>query len=273
MIYLIVIKGVLHMSSAQVQGKLWSANASDWSDYQEVFNTPLFEAMLGAALVRRGTKFLDVGCGAGMSSVAAARRGAIVSGLDAAPSMIEIAARCLPSGDFRVGDMENLPFEDESFDVVFAANSIQFAADTTIALAEMKRVCRSRGYIVAGLFGAPDKVDLAVGLKAVVSVLPEPPQGDGPFALSINNRLADLFELAGLQIVTLQHVNCPHIYPDFDTCWLALRSSGPIVHIIQLVGEDKARDAVHNAVMPFINQDGEVRFEQNQLQYIVAKKL
>ncbi|MEM6284910.1 MAG: class I SAM-dependent methyltransferase [Chloroflexota bacterium] len=261
------------MGSASVQGELWSENASDWSDYQEVFNTPLFEAMLGAAIVRSGTKFLDVGCGAGTSSAAAARRGAIVTGLDAAPSMIEVAARRLPSGDFRVGDMENLPFEDESFDVVFAANSIQFAADVTTALAEMKRVCRKRGYIVTGLFGSPDRVDIAIGLKAAVSVLPDPPQGDGPFALSINNRLTDLFESAQLEVVTLQHVYCPYAYPDFDTYWLAMCSSGPVVHMMRQVGKDKIKEAVHKAAIPFINQDGEVRFEQNQFQYIVAKKI
>lgn len=233
---------------------------------------PLFEAMLNASLVRKGTQLLDIGCGSGTSSDTANRRGAVVEGLDAAPAMIDIAKKRVPSANFQVGDMEDLPFEDNRFDVVFVANAIQYASSHSNALNEMKRVCRERGYIIIGLFGEAEKVDLGSILKVIGSTLPEPPKGSGPFGMSNYSKLEALFETAGLSILTRQYVNCPFIYPDVDTFWIALRSGGPSVNIIQQVGEDKVKDAVMKAVQPFINADGEVRLEQNQFQYLVAKK-
>ena len=64
----------------------------------------------------------------------AAERGARISGLDAAEALIAIARERLPEGDFRVGDMEDLPFENEVFDVVIAASSLQFSEDRVAAL-------------------------------------------------------------------------------------------------------------------------------------------
>ena len=260
------------MGSSKIQGELWNDRASDWADYQELLNTPLFEAMLNVSLVNQNTRFLDIGCGSGTSSDAAHRRGARVEGLDAASVMIDIAKKRVPSANFQVGDMEDLPFEDESFDVVFAANSIQFASDRANALNEMKRVCLERGYIVIGLFGESETVDLYGILKAIGSTLPNPPKGDGPFGLSDYAKLETLFASVGLTILTRQYVNCPYVYPDVHTFWLAISSGGPSINAIRQVGEDKVKNAVLEVAQPFIHPDGEVRLEQNHFQYLVAKK-
>src|SRR5688572_5221144 len=98
------------MKPADVQGQLWGAQARDWADLMEPPDRPLWEAMLESAAVGEGTRFLDVGCGGGGASVLAARRGAKVAGLDAAEPLINIARERLPEGDFRVGDMEEMPY-------------------------------------------------------------------------------------------------------------------------------------------------------------------
>lgn len=85
--------------------------------------------MLNAAEVGPGTRFLDVGCGGGGSSVLAAERNTQVSGLDAAEGLLEVVRERISTGDFRVGDIESLPFDDDAFDVVFAANSVQYSED------------------------------------------------------------------------------------------------------------------------------------------------
>ena len=64
--------------------------------------------------------------------------------------LIAYARQRVPDGDFRVGDMERLPYEDEQFDAVFAANSVQFSENPVATVREFARVCRPQGRIVAG---------------------------------------------------------------------------------------------------------------------------
>ena len=96
---------------------------------QEPTARSLFDAILEATGVGPGTAMLDVGCGAGLMCQLAAARGASVSGFDAAEPMIAVARSRVPGGDFRIGDMESLPFADNSFDIVTGVNSFQYAAN------------------------------------------------------------------------------------------------------------------------------------------------
>jgi hypothetical protein len=57
-------------STASIQGQFWSAGAADWSMLQEPLHGPLWHAMPEPAGVKRGTRFLDAGCGAGATCVA-----------------------------------------------------------------------------------------------------------------------------------------------------------------------------------------------------------
>ena len=140
------------MGSAQVQGELWGQRAADWVNLQEPGHRPLFAAMLDAAAVDSTTKVLDIGCGGGPSSKMAAERGAQIT----APALIDIARSQVPDGTFHVGDMESLPFDDDNFDTIIAANALQYAANRDAALQEFKRVCDARARVVIGLFGSPD---------------------------------------------------------------------------------------------------------------------
>ncbi len=73
--------------------------------------------------------YLDVGCGSGLAAQIAARRGAEVSGIDAADALLEIARARTPKGTFERGDLESLPFADKTFDVVTGFNSFQYAGN------------------------------------------------------------------------------------------------------------------------------------------------
>ncbi len=61
----------------------------------------------------------------------------------------------MPDADFRVGEMEALPFPDRSLDAVIAANSIQYTENRVGALRELSRVCDFDGRVVVGLWGPP----------------------------------------------------------------------------------------------------------------------
>jgi SAM-dependent methyltransferase len=258
------------MGSARVQGELWGRAADDWASLQEAQHAPFFEAMLNAAGVGDGVRFLDAGCGGGGASVLAGSRGAVVSGLDASASLIDIARGRMPDGDFRVGDLEVLPFADESFDAVIAANSIQYAEDRVAALRELARVSAPEARIAVGLFGRSDRVDFRVVFDAFRESLPEPPPGDGPFGLSGEGVLEGLVEQAGLKVLESGEVDLPFVYEDTEVFWRAVISGGPPQAAKDKVGEGVLKVAALKAVAPYMTDTGGVRFNNNAFQYITA---
>ncbi|MEP7247918.1 MAG: class I SAM-dependent methyltransferase, partial [Gammaproteobacteria bacterium] len=226
------------MGTAAMQGALWSAKATDWADAQEQTVRPVFEAVIAELGVKQGTALLDVGCGAGMFCELAAARGACVSGFDAAEAFIAIARARVPGADFRVGDMEDLPFRDDSFDLVTGFNSFQYAANPVAALREAKRVARVGGTVVAMVWGRQEDCEAAVYLKAVGSLLPPPPPGaPGPFALSQDGALESLMKEAGLNPKGAFDVNTPWQYPNLETALRGMLSAGPAVRAIRHSGE------------------------------------
>jgi SAM-dependent methyltransferase len=109
------------------------------------------EAFIERLALTPGTRVLDVACGSGNLSIPAARVGAIVTGLDIAPNLIETARkRALAEGlkiEFDEGDAEQLPYADASFDVVVTMFGAMFAPRPETTAAELLRVCRPGGRI------------------------------------------------------------------------------------------------------------------------------
>jgi SAM-dependent methyltransferase len=163
-----------------------------------------------------------------------------------------------------------LTFENDAFDVVFAANSVQYAADRVAALRELKRVCVPGGRITTGVFGPPENVSFQVIQAAVRNALPTPPSGKGPYELSAPGVLEGLFEEAGLRILQSGVVDCPNTYPDFETYWQGHSSAGPFQAAIRAVGEDKLRDATREAIEVFRIDDGSYYIGPNIFKYVVA---
>jgi SAM-dependent methyltransferase len=130
-----------------------------------------------------GERFLDVATGTGAVALRAARAGADVTGVDLAPALVETARRRAGheglSADFKVGDAENLPFEDGSFDVV-SAIGVMFAPDHAAVARELARVCRPCGRL--GLVNWTPESGTAEMFKVMAPFQPTPPAGIGiPF--------------------------------------------------------------------------------------------
>jgi 2-polyprenyl-3-methyl-5-hydroxy-6-metoxy-1,4-benzoquinol methylase len=96
-----------------------------------------------------GARLLEVGCGMGTDLLQFARGGARVTGVDLTPRSIEISRQHLAvygvSGDLAISDCENLPFADESFDVVYSNGVLHHTPDTAGAVREVHRVLRPGG--------------------------------------------------------------------------------------------------------------------------------
>ena len=102
--------------------------------------------------VAKGTRMLDVACGAGQIAIPATRAGARVTGVDIATNLVEQArARAAAAGvevRFDEGDAEMLPYADASFDLVVSLIGAMFAPRPERVAAELLRVCRPGGRIV-----------------------------------------------------------------------------------------------------------------------------
>ena len=126
-----------------------------------------WEAIARAAGIGRGTSLLDLGCGDGAFCAFAARRGAIVHGVDVEPDAIAAALEAVPGADLRLGLMESLPWSDASFDVVTSFNGLQYALDREIALVEASRVLRPNGRIGICKWGRPAENDFFAFLTSI----------------------------------------------------------------------------------------------------------
>jgi SAM-dependent methyltransferase len=252
------------------QRELWGERARDWVDVQEMQVTSLYEAALNAAGVEAGTRLLDVGCGAGGALGLAAERGADPAGLDATPQLLAIARDRLPGADLREGDIEELPWEDATFDVVTGFNSFQFAADPVSALTEARRVVRSGGPVVMATWGRPQDCEAAGYLQVVGSLMPPPPPGaEGPFALSEPGALEAVVTRAGLEVRDAEEVETIWIYPELESATRGLMSSGPVVAAIRYAGEERVREAVANYAAGYLTSDDSVRM-RNVFRYVLA---
>src|SRR5258708_39404573 len=126
--------------AAENNGQLWGGKAQVWAEIQEPISLPLYRAALERADVGRATAYLDVGCGSGHAAAVGAQRGARVAGVDASAALLAIARERVPAADFRRGELEALPFEANTFDLITGFHSVQVPARPTVPLQEARRL-------------------------------------------------------------------------------------------------------------------------------------
>ena len=173
------------------QRKTWARG-----DFNEIArqNVVMAEALCEAVDPRPGQRVLDVACGSGTAALVAERRYCEVTGIDYVPELIERAeTRARANGqavDFRVGDAQDLPFPDDSFDVVLSVYGVQFAPDQPRAASELLRVCRPGGTI--GLAGPIPEGWSGDWFAAHAAYVPPPPGVDSPLRWGTDEGLEEL---------------------------------------------------------------------------------
>ncbi len=192
------------MSTAEEQSALRSKGARDWAEVQEGMVAPLYQTVLARLQIKPKTQLLDVGCGAGLFCQMAAAQGAVVTGIDATDALLAIARKRTKDAQFRVGDMEDLPFAEAQFDVVTGFNSFQFAGSPLNALRQVRRVLKPEGVLAIAIWAGPQHAQVAACFKALAALLPPPPPGaPGPFVLSGPDVLEPLVAQAGFRGISL----------------------------------------------------------------------
>jgi SAM-dependent methyltransferase len=246
--------------TSEINGRLWGAHARDWAAIQEPQFIPLYSAVFDRTGVTKGTRHLDVGCGAGLAAQMATERGARVSAIDAADGLLAIARERLPGGDVRQGDLEELPYADGEFDLVTGFNSFQYAGNPTVALREGKRVAKPDGRVVIVTWGDPEGMEAVAVITSLKAVMPPPPPGTpGPFALSDQTALRQFAKDAGLTPLEIFDVDSPFTFPDEDTALRGWSASGVAARAAEHAGEQAVRETQAKAIKPFRRADGSYR--------------
>jgi ubiquinone/menaquinone biosynthesis C-methylase UbiE len=131
--------------------------------------------------IRAGHKILDVGTGTGVVAITAARAGAVASGIDLTPALLDQARQSAPvaglSVEWKEGDAENLPYPDASFDAVLSQFGHMFAPRPDVVLKEMLRVLKPGGRLAFATWPPETFLGRSFGLSA--KYLP-PTQGGAP---------------------------------------------------------------------------------------------
>ncbi|HET7737529.1 MAG TPA: class I SAM-dependent methyltransferase, partial [Tepidiformaceae bacterium] len=246
----------------------------DWAEVMEGWNgwgIPVYRHVLERVAVGRGTELLDVGCGAGRFCRIAADRGARCAGIDATAAFVDIAAERVPDGDFRVGEMEELPWPDDSFDVVTGFNSFFIAANMSSALREARRVMRPGGSFAMTVFGRPERCQSSAVFAAAANLMPNRPGGTGSGGPALHEEgvLEEAAESAGLQPREAGYFAFVEEYPDLETMLRGLMAAPPFIRAAQTVGEVAVRAAVSEALEPLAMPDGRYRSAE-ELRYLIA---
>ncbi|MFI6739431.1 methyltransferase domain-containing protein [Nonomuraea sp. NPDC050451] len=139
------------------------AQVNDYDGFAEAYSAETENNILNAHWARpaittlagdvAGRRILDAGCGSGPLSATLRDRGAVVTGIDASAGMLAIARRRIgEDADLHVVDVRDpLPFADGAFDDVVASLVLHYLEDWGPTLAEMRRVLRPGGRLIASV--------------------------------------------------------------------------------------------------------------------------
>ncbi len=204
-----------------VDGGRWA----EYADLLEGMPARYDGALLDAAGIGRGSRVLDVGCGTGSVTRAAARRAATGAalGVDLSTAMIAVArdraARAgLPNAAFLRADAQAHPFPTAGFDVVVSRTGASFFGDPPAAFANLARATAPGGRLALLTWQSPAQNEWITEIAGVLAghPPPAPPAGvPGPFALADPEVVRPLLAAAGFVDVQIAGVREPVLFgPD-----------------------------------------------------------
>jgi SAM-dependent methyltransferase len=214
----------------------WGRRAVEFAVLCEPHNCREYVAMHQRLALRPRQHLLDVACGSGLAIELATIQGAVCAGIDASQRLVAVARDRNPGSDIRVGDMQQLPWSAESFDIVTSFRGIW--GTTPTAVDEVRRVLAPGGRFAMTVWGDVGKspggwmmapfrwaTDAKVEHQADMVALGRPGMGEA-FLAQRGFDVAERFEV-------------PFVleFPDPETYARGLAATGPAFEAIQNLGE------------------------------------
>jgi SAM-dependent methyltransferase len=198
--------------------------AATYHDFFTPITALAIQPLLDAAGAGAGSNLLDIATGPGTVAAKAKALGAPCIGVDLSPGMIALARVSHPDIDFRIAEVEHLPFADRSFDAVVCNFGLGHFPWPEAALAECGRTLKVGGRMAFSWWDQPEKQRIQGLFREAIAEVGAAPPPDVPAGHS-NLRFSDTTEFrkllvgAGLDDVRIDDHRTTYAIADVDTLW------------------------------------------------------
>jgi SAM-dependent methyltransferase len=264
--------------TATDQTTLWNTTSGcAWVDSQQLLDRllqPFEDALMDAIRGGSGSRLLDVGCGTGSTTLAAARllgEKGRCTGIDISEPMLALARTRAESehtsAEFICADAQTYGFDANSFDTIISRFGVMFFDDSTAAFANLRRASTkgARLCFIAWRGGA-DNPFMTTAERAAAPLLPNipprKPDGPGQFAFADPERVRGILEQSGWTEIQLQPLDVVCRFPESELIGYFTKF-GPLGQILNQADEatrNRVITTVRAAFDPYVH-GAEVRFE------------
>lgn len=216
----------------------WGRRAVDFATLTEPGTCREYVAVHHRVGVSEGDRLLDVACGSGLAIELARMRGAVCSGVDASPRLVAVARDRNPDCDIQVGDMNALPWDAESFEVVTSFRGIW--GTTPEAVTEAHRVLAPEGRLAITCWGDVGKSPGAWMLAPFLWAAEEKIRHQADMVSLGRPGVGEAF-LGERGFAVAERFEVPFVFEfaDPETYARGLAATGPAYEAIQSIGEDE----------------------------------
>jgi len=248
----------------------WGRKAVEFATLCEPSNVREYVTMHERLGVKPGDRLLDMACGSGLAVELAGLRGARCAGIDASPRLIAVARDRNPQADLRAGDMNELPWEDDSFDVVTSFRGIW--GTTPTAVEEAMRVLVPGGRVGITVWG---HIKASPGAWAMAPFLlaTEPKVQNQAAMVALGRPGAGEALLTELGFTSIERIDVPFVFEfaDPEAYARALATTGPAFEAIQAAGEEAFLDAAVELARQQVREGLPLRAQVALVGYIAVK--
>lgn len=248
----------------------WGRKAVEFAALFEPSNCREYVFVHHQLEVGAGERLLDVACGSGLAIELARLRGAQCAGIDASPRLAAVARFRNPDSDIRVGDMNDLPWEENSFD---AATSFRGIWGTTpAAVTEIHRVLEPGGRLGLTVWGHL-KVSPGAWALAPLRLAADAKVDHQAAMVSLGRPGVGEQLLESCRFVDIRRVDVPFAWEFADPeCFArALASTGPAYEAIQNIGEAAFYAAAVEQARDHVREGLPLRAQINLVGYLARK--
>lgn len=215
----------------------WGRRAVEFATLSEPANCREYVAVQHRLGIDQGDRLLDLACGSGLAIELARAQGAACSGIDASHRLVAVAQDRNPTSDIRVGDMEALPWDDDSFGVVTSFRGIW--GTTPAAVDEARRVLVPGGQLAITVWGNVSKSPGGWMLAPFLWATEEKVQHQADMVALGRPGVGEAFlDERGFDVSERFEVPYAWEFADPEAYARTLASTGPAYEAIQDIGEE-----------------------------------